>query len=72
MLLKMGCGLPWARNNRIMVADFLNQFCAFGARLESIVLGAHLQKIFFNSIDPEPTFNDETSGRRDRAEVDRI
>src|SRR5215475_3954287 len=44
MLLKIACGLRWARNNRIMVADFLNQilnqFCTFGARLESILLGA--------------------------------
>jgi len=34
------CGMPSVRNNRIMVADFLNRSCAFDARFESILLAA--------------------------------
>jgi hypothetical protein len=32
-------GMPPARNNRIMGAEFLNRSCAFDARLESMLLG---------------------------------
>jgi hypothetical protein len=40
------CGVPPARNNRIMMADFLNRSCAFDARFESILL-ADPPKILF-------------------------
>jgi hypothetical protein len=43
---------PSARNNRITMADFLNRSCAFEARLESILLVAPAQNLFFNSIGP--------------------
>jgi hypothetical protein len=39
-------GMPLARNNRIMGANFLNQSCAFDARLESILLGDPLKILF--------------------------
>jgi hypothetical protein len=39
-------GMPLARNNRIMGANFLNQSCAFDARLESILLGDPPQNPF--------------------------
>ena len=42
-------GTPLARNNRIIGADFLNQSCAFDARLESMLL-RDPSKSFFNSI----------------------
>jgi hypothetical protein len=35
-----------ARNNRIVRDDFLNQVCAFDARLESILLGDRLKILF--------------------------
>jgi hypothetical protein len=38
--------MPLARNNRIMGANFLNQSCAFDARLESILLGDPLKILF--------------------------
>src|SRR5215467_11226304 len=34
---------PSARNNRIIIADFLNRSCAFDARLESILRAAPAQ-----------------------------
>jgi hypothetical protein len=39
-------GMPSARNNRIMVADFLNRSCAFDACCESILLGVPPQNPF--------------------------
>jgi hypothetical protein len=39
-------GMPPARNKRIASADFLNQYCVFGARLESMLLGDPLQNPF--------------------------
>ena len=39
-------GIPLARNNRIMEADFLNRCCSFNARLESILLGDPPQNPF--------------------------
>jgi hypothetical protein len=38
--------MPLARNNRIMGANFLNQSCAFDARLESILLADPPQNPF--------------------------
>jgi hypothetical protein len=48
-------GMPSVRNNRIAGDDFLNRSCAFGGRLESMLLGDPPSKSFFNSIDPQPT-----------------
>jgi len=39
-------GMPSARNNRIMGADFLNRYCVFGTRLEPILLGDPPQNPF--------------------------
>ena len=38
--------VPSARNNRIILADFLNRSCAFDARFESILLAAAAQNPF--------------------------
>jgi hypothetical protein len=45
-------GMPPARNNRIMGADFANRTCAFGARLESMLLRDPL-KILFQQHRPQ-------------------
>jgi hypothetical protein len=42
---KVGDGAP-ARNNRIASDDFLNQTCAFGGRLESILFRGPPQNPF--------------------------
>jgi len=39
-------GIPAARNNRIVDADFLNRSCAFDARLKSKLLGQTLKILF--------------------------
>ena len=46
-------GVPSARNNRIMVVDFLIRFCRFGARFESILLEAPAKSLL-NSIGKKP------------------
>ena len=45
------CSVPSARNNRIILADFLNRSCAFDARFESILLAAP-PKILFQQHRP--------------------
>jgi hypothetical protein len=49
--------MPLARNNRIMGANFLNQSCAFDARLQSILLGDPPQNPFSTAsvISDRPT-----------------
>jgi hypothetical protein len=54
-------GMPLARNNQIMGANFLNQSCAFDARLESILLGDPFKILF----QQHRSLADIATGQRD-------